>query len=169
MPIEIVTQPAEEQSVRQGDIVNLTVVATSDNLYPVTYKWYFKNETYEANQAPPHVIYDFETKLAYINTTDLTDEEMREIRGVYRRQVYHKFQSKDVYVEVTLKDEPVGKLGSRRGGFAKWKMFDLYLHALRCVALRRIVLRCVVFHCIAFRCVALQKAGTDTDVALQVS
>ena len=38
MPIEIVARPAEDQSVRQGDIVNLTVVATSDNLYPVTYK-----------------------------------------------------------------------------------------------------------------------------------
>ena len=146
VPIEIVARPAEDQSVRQGDIVNLTVVATSDNLYPVTYKWYFKNKTYEANQAPPHVIYDFETKLAYINTTDLTDEEMREIRGVYRRQVYHKFQSMDVYVEVTLKDEPVGKLGSRRGGFATWEMFDWRLHVLHCVALCSIALRSLALH-----------------------
>ena len=115
MPLTIVTQPAAKQSVRRGDIVNLTVVATSDVLYPLSYMWIFKNKTYEANEAPPFVIYNNTTRLAYINTADLTDEQMREIIGVYHRQIYSKYERKFVEVEVTLKDEPAGKPGEEEG------------------------------------------------------
>lgn len=134
MPLTIVTQPAAKQSVRRGDIVNLTVVATSDDLYPLSYMWIFKNKTYSANEAPPFVIYDSTTKLAYINTTDLTDEEMQEIKGVYRRELYHKYERKFVEVEVTLKDEPVGKPGEEEGLTAFKRLKVLCQGA--CVALR---------------------------------
>ena len=118
VPIEILTRPAEAQSVEKGDVVNLTVVATSDSLYPLTYKWTYKNKTYEVDQAPPLVLYDTVTRLAYINTTDLSDQQMRDIKGVYRREIYHEFESMFVDVEVSLKDEPVRKLerGAGRGG-----------------------------------------------------
>ena len=69
--------------------MNLTVVATSDDLYPLSYMWIFKNKTYEANEAPPFVIYNNTTRLAYINTADLTDEQMREIIGVYHLSLIH--------------------------------------------------------------------------------
>ncbi|KAK7091134.1 neuroglian-like [Littorina saxatilis] len=107
LPIEFVAKPVPEQTIERGDIVNLTVVATADKLYPISYKWHFNNKTYEGVSAPPHVIYDVITNLAYINTSDLTDEQMRDIRGVYRRQVYHEFETVFVNVEVKLKDEPV--------------------------------------------------------------
>ena len=112
VPIEIIEEPPKEQLIKKGDIVELTVAATSDRLYPVSYKWIFKNKTYEGPNAPPHVQYDALTLKAYINTTDLTDEEMREIKGLYRREVFHQIQTRVVDVMVTLENEPVGKMFS---------------------------------------------------------
>ena len=109
VPIQIVTQPKAVQVVERGDVVDLTLVATSDRLYPLSYRWIFHNHTYELDQAPPHVFYDFTSKMAYINTTHLTDEQMRSIRGVYRREVYHQFQMEVVDVEVRLKGDPDSK------------------------------------------------------------
>lgn len=109
MPIRILTQPQAVQSVERGDVVDLTVVATSDRLYPLSYKWIFKNKTYELDQAPPHVFYDVNSKVAYINTSGLSDQEMRSITGLYRREVFHQFQMEVVNVEVKLKGDPDGK------------------------------------------------------------
>ncbi|KAK7091115.1 contactin-4-like isoform X2 [Littorina saxatilis] len=103
LPIRIAAKPPAKQTIEKGDIVNLTVVATADKLYPVAYKWHFNDITYEGVSAPPHVIYDINTKQAYINTSDLTDQQMRDIRGVYRREVYCELETVFVDVDVKLK------------------------------------------------------------------
>ncbi|XP_070208211.1 neuroglian-like [Littorina saxatilis] len=107
LPIVITTKPPAVQTIEKGDIVNLTVVATADKLYPVAYKWQFNDITYERVSAPPHVIYDVNANLAYINTSDLTDQQMRDIRGVYRCEIYDEFETVLVDVKVRLKGDPV--------------------------------------------------------------
>ena len=103
VPIRITTMPKKVQAVRKGEKVDLTVVAVSDRLFPVSYRWIFKKKVYELDQAPPHVFYDVTTRLAYINTTDLTAKEMISIRGVYRREVFHRIQKVVVNVEVKVR------------------------------------------------------------------
>ena len=103
VPIRITTRPKKVQAVRKGEKVDLTVVAVSDRLFPVSYRWIFKKKVYELDQAPPHVFYDVTTRLAYINTTDLTAKEMISIRGVYRREVFHRIQKVVVNVEVKVR------------------------------------------------------------------
>ncbi|KAK7474892.1 hypothetical protein BaRGS_00033847 [Batillaria attramentaria] len=111
LPITVTVQPDDlDQVVSKGDIVNLTVVATSDVLTPIKYRWIFKNVTYESNEAPPYVTYDPVTQLAFINTSVLTDEEYAEIDGVYRREIYHQYQSVFVNIQVSREEAPpVGK------------------------------------------------------------
>ena len=93
------------QAVGRGDTVNLTVAAVSDRLFPVSYRWIFKEKTYEGDQAPPHVLYNISSGFAYINTTNFTDEEMVSLRGVYRREVFHRVQKVVVNVEVRVGSE----------------------------------------------------------------
>ena len=109
VPIQIIVRPKPQQIVEQGDIIDLTVVATSDPLYQLSYKWIFKDTTYEVDQTPPLVSYDVTTKLTFINTTGFTDGEMQRIKGVYRREIYHQFQTEVVDIEVKVKGEPDGK------------------------------------------------------------
>nr|KAG5690508.1 hypothetical protein BaRGS_008935 [Batillaria attramentaria] len=107
LAITVTVQPDDlDQVVSKGDIVNLTVVATSDVLTPIKYRWIFKNVTYESNEAPPHVTYDPVTQLAFINTSVLTDEEYAEIDGVYRREIYHQYQSVFVDIQVSREEAP---------------------------------------------------------------
>ena len=103
MPIRITTRPKSVQAVGRGDTVNLTVVAVSDRLFPVSYRWILRSKLYEGDQAPPHVFYDVITRMAYINTTDLTAKEMISIRGVYRREVFHRIQKVVVNVDVRVR------------------------------------------------------------------
>lgn len=63
--------------------------------------------SYTGDQAPPFVTYDHNTKLAFIETRDLTDEEMKQISGLYMREIINGPQKKMVTVEVVLKDSPV--------------------------------------------------------------
>ncbi|KAK7091136.1 neural cell adhesion molecule L1-like [Littorina saxatilis] len=143
LPIQIITRPAAKQSIdKKGDIVDLTVVATSDNLYPLAYTWYFNNVTYDSLHAPPHVIYDVNTNLAYINTSDLTDQQMRDIRGVYRRQVYHEFETVFVDMEVDLLDDPL-VVAASAGTFDFW-IVGLVLGLLLLLLVLLIVLFIVV-------------------------
>nr|KAG5685703.1 hypothetical protein BaRGS_016052 [Batillaria attramentaria] len=101
LPITVTAQPEKmEKKVSKGDIVNLTVVATADALTPVKYRWTFKDITYEQNDAPPHVTFNPDTLLAYINTSTLTEEDFATIGGVYRREIYHQYES--VYVDVEV-------------------------------------------------------------------
>ena len=109
MPIDIIVEPPAEQEIEKGDIVNLTVLATSDALYPVSYEWIFKNKTYEGPHAPPNVTYDPVTKMAYINTTNLSEKDLLNIEGLYRRFVFNQIQSRTVDVVVTLKKKPPGE------------------------------------------------------------
>ena len=105
VPIQITTRPKSVQAVDRGDTVNLTVAAVSDRLFPVSYRWIFKKKIYEGDQAPPHVLYNVSSGLAYINTTNFTDEEMVSLRGVYRREVFHRVQKVVVNVEVRVGPE----------------------------------------------------------------
>ena len=102
MAIEITRRPAAEQTVEAGDIVDLTVLATSDPQFPVNYRWEFKNRTYEDTAAPPNVTYDIDTGLAYINTSGMNNAQMQRIAGLYRRVLYHAYQQKVVDVEVSV-------------------------------------------------------------------
>ena len=111
VPIRITTMPKKVQAVRKGEKVDLTVVAVSDRLFPVSYRWIFKEKIYEGGQAPPHVFYNVSTGLAYINTTKLTDEEMLSIEGVYRCEVFHQLQKLVVNVDVRIKKNDGGTEG----------------------------------------------------------
>ena len=105
VPIRITTRPKKVQAVRKGEKVDLTVVAVSDRLFPVSYRWILRSKLYEGDQAPPHVLYNVSSGLAYINTTNFTDEEMVSLRGVYRREVFHRVQKVVVNVEVRVGPE----------------------------------------------------------------
>ena len=111
VPIRITTRPKSVQTVRKGDTVNLTVAAVSDRLFPVSYRWIFKKKIYEGGQAPPHVLYNVSSGLAYINTTKLTDKEMLSIEGVYRGEVFHQLQKLVVNVDVRIKKNEGGTEG----------------------------------------------------------
>ena len=115
VPIRITTEPQIVQTVDRGDTVNLTVVAVSDRLFPVSYRWILRSRLYEGDQAPPHVFYNVSTGLAYINTSILTDEEMLSIKGVYRREVFHQLQKVVVNVDVRIKTAQENG-GSGKGG-----------------------------------------------------
>ncbi|KAK7474902.1 hypothetical protein BaRGS_00033857 [Batillaria attramentaria] len=118
LPITVTVQPDDlVQVVSKGDIVNLTVVATSDVLTPTKYRWVFKNVTYESNEAPPYVTYDPVTQLAFINTSMLTEEEFAEIDGVYGREIYHQYQSVFVDVEVSREEAPPDYPSPEDNGF----------------------------------------------------
>jgi len=106
LPIKIETKPAARQEIDHGDKIDLTVTASGDSSTPLKYKWEFKNETYQTD-APPFVVYDPDTKLAYINTSSLTEAQYDTIGGVYRRTTFHEYQTEVVEVEVVLKDKPV--------------------------------------------------------------
>ncbi|XP_025090634.1 hemicentin-1-like isoform X1 [Pomacea canaliculata] len=106
-PIELKVKPSAEQSVNKGDVVDLTVEASTDPLYApnMTYSWIFKNVTYTGDKAPPYVTYDLVNKRAYINTSGLTDEEFKSIGGIYRRVISHPVET--VYVDVSVETEHV--------------------------------------------------------------
>ena len=116
VPIRVITKPKTVQLVQKGDTVNLTVVAVSDRLFTLSYKWIFNSKVYELDRTPPHVFYDVSSKLAYINTTGLTDEEMQSIKGVYRREVFHRIQKLVVNVEVRLMNDKGGRGGKNGDG-----------------------------------------------------
>ncbi|XP_025089098.1 neurofascin-like [Pomacea canaliculata] len=104
VPISIGFKPDEIQRVKKEDVVDLTVVATTDPLYEseMRYYWIFKNVLYEGSNAPPNVTYDAVSKRAYINTSVLTDEELTKIEGIYRRVITTPVETKHVDVEVVL-------------------------------------------------------------------
>ncbi|XP_025089093.1 contactin-5-like [Pomacea canaliculata] len=121
VPISISVKPNEIQRVKKEDVVELTVVATTDPLYEseMRYSWIFKNVTYEGSNAPPNVTYDAVSKRAYINTSVLTDEELKKIVGIYRRVITTPVETKHIDVEVKLeakKTEPV----VNEAGFDFW-------------------------------------------------
>lgn len=119
LPIKIETQPNPVQEVTQGDIVNLTAVAKGDPLYHLYYEWFFDNATFTGDEAPPYVQYDPITKVAFINTTGLSNTEMSEIAGVYLREIYNEEQKVFVETEVIFKDEPI-VIPVAEAGFDYW-------------------------------------------------
>ncbi|GFO37479.1 neural cell adhesion molecule l1 [Plakobranchus ocellatus] len=102
LPITVTNDPKLHQEIKKGDIVNLTVTATTDPSETLAYKWEFNNETYPVK--PPHVTYNPKTYDAYINTSLLTQEEYETIGGVYYRILSHANDQKVVAMEVILKD-----------------------------------------------------------------
>ncbi|XP_046350934.1 neuroglian-like [Haliotis rufescens] len=105
-PIVILSEPQLKQEITKGDIVNLTVTGKTDPGFVLRYRWRFGNNTYEMSP-PPHVIYNETSKSAYINTTDLSDEEYDKINGTYYRDLYHAFDSSTVAIEVIVTELPV--------------------------------------------------------------
>lgn len=112
MPITVLVQPSLEQNIQKGDMVNLTVVAATDPLLSLTYQWLFQGRVYEMEDAPPYVSYDFVNKLAFINTSALTDEEYSSIRGTYRRKIFHEHETVFIDVIVNLDDFVPGMCSS---------------------------------------------------------
>ncbi|XP_025090633.1 neurofascin-like [Pomacea canaliculata] len=100
-PIEIRVRPAAQQTVKKGDVVDLTVVASTDPLYApnMTDSWIFKNVNNTDDKAPPYVTYDLVTKRAYIYTSALSNE-FKEMAGIYRRVISHPLESVSVDVNV---------------------------------------------------------------------
>ncbi|PVD32181.1 hypothetical protein C0Q70_07610 [Pomacea canaliculata] len=94
-PIEIRVRPAAQQTVKKGDVVDLTVVASTDPLYApnMTDSWIFKNVNNTDDKAPPYVTYDLVTKRAYIYTSALSNE-FKEMAGIYRRVISHPLESR---------------------------------------------------------------------------
>ncbi|XP_046564220.1 LOW QUALITY PROTEIN: neuroglian-like [Haliotis rubra] len=104
-PIVILSEPSLRKKLR-GDIVNLTVTGKTDPAYVLKYRWRFGNVTYELT-SPPHVIYNETTQTAYINTTNLSDEDYDKINGTYYRDLYHPFETKTVAIDVIVTELPV--------------------------------------------------------------
>lgn len=105
--ISIIQQPSLDQVITKGDIVNLTVLATTDPLMTLSYKWVFNNVTYGLGESPPNVDFDSSTMAAKINTSNLTDAQYAQIGGVYRRVIFHLYETKYVDITVTLEDETI--------------------------------------------------------------
>ncbi|GFO37484.1 neural cell adhesion molecule l1 [Plakobranchus ocellatus] len=118
LPITVTNDPKLRQEIKKGDIVNLTVTATTDPSETLAYKWEFNNDTYPVK--PPHVTYNPKTYDAYINTSLLTQEEYETIGGVYYRILSHANDQKIVAMEVILKDKPIVGPVVSKGGIDMW-------------------------------------------------
>ncbi|KAL8575029.1 hypothetical protein ACOMHN_063561 [Nucella lapillus] len=116
---KLLTQPQRMQVVNEGDIVNLTVVAKGDPLYQLSYEWFYRNASFKEPLAPPYVDYDPVTKLAIINTTGFTSEEMTDIEGVYSRAISNTLHTMHVDVEVKYAGKPV-VVPVAEAGFDYW-------------------------------------------------
>ncbi|XP_055954970.1 neuroglian-like isoform X1 [Patella vulgata] len=101
-PIVITSRPPAVQEILKGDIVNLTVMAQTNSPWPIQYKWFFNNQTYD--DKPPFVTYNETSKYAYINTKDLSFENYRTINGTYIRMVYNVHEKINVTIQVILKE-----------------------------------------------------------------
>ncbi|XP_005098028.2 neuroglian [Aplysia californica] len=118
LPIDITYQPKLRQVITYGQSVDLTVRATTDpSAGKLQYEWYFRNATY--SDAPPFVYYNPTTMTAFINTSTLTEEEYKEIGGVYRRRIWHENDEAWVDIEVELEDKPAAAVVSS-AGFDMW-------------------------------------------------
>ncbi|KAL8570002.1 hypothetical protein ACOMHN_056434 [Nucella lapillus] len=144
LPLTIITRPPSEQEITKGDVINFTVVATSDPLFfkALTYEWEFRNKTYTKEASPPFVVYDIWSRRATLNTSKLNDEQLENITGLYRRFVYHvdpsPYQRQEIDVMVTLKVEP----GPAAAGFQYW-IIGLIL-AIIIILLVLIICCCVI-------------------------
>ncbi|KAK3793538.1 hypothetical protein RRG08_023856 [Elysia crispata] len=116
--ITLTNEPLMQQKIKKGDIVNLTVTATTDPSETLAYAWEFKNESYP--EKPPFVLYNSQTKVAIINTSLLTQEEYDTIGGVYTRILSHGSDNKRVNMEVILTDGPVVGPVVSKGGIDMW-------------------------------------------------
>ncbi|XP_041361601.1 contactin-5-like [Gigantopelta aegis] len=106
LPITINERPPEKQEILKGDVVQLTVRASTEEGVDLQYQWFFNNTKYDINP-PDHVTYDPLTLEAFINTSVLTDEQYRKINGTYIREVFYDFDRINVTTEVILKELPV--------------------------------------------------------------
>ncbi|GFS14659.1 neural cell adhesion molecule L1 [Elysia marginata] len=116
--IKVTNDPSLRQEIKKGDIVNLTVIATTDPSEQLTYSWEFNNQTYDLR--PPHVTYNKDTKEAFINTSLLTQQEYETIGGVYTRIIKHVHETLPVEMEVVLKDGPIVGPVVSKGGVDMW-------------------------------------------------
>uniref|UniRef100_A0A0B7B4G9 Neurofascin/L1/NrCAM C-terminal domain-containing protein n=1 Tax=Arion vulgaris TaxID=1028688 RepID=A0A0B7B4G9_9EUPU len=106
LPIRVLTRPSEEQNIDYGDVIHLTITATTDPSMALSYRWEFNNET-GPSYVPPFMDFDSTTMLGYINTSKLTEAQYDTVGGVYRRYISHTYQNEVVEIRVTLKDKPV--------------------------------------------------------------
>ncbi|RUS87763.1 hypothetical protein EGW08_004509, partial [Elysia chlorotica] len=118
LPITITNDPLLEQKIKKGDMVNLTVTASTDPSTTLSYSWMFKNTSYP--DKPPFVKYFPDTKIAYINTSLLTQDEYETIGGVYTRILGNSIQNKMVEMEVILTDGPIVGPVVAKSGFDMW-------------------------------------------------
>ncbi|XP_050409685.2 neuroglian [Patella vulgata] len=137
-PIVITSRPPAVQEILKGDIVNLTVMAQTNSPWPIQYKWFFNNQTYD--DKPPFVTYNETSKFAYINTEDLSFEDYRTINGTYIRMVYNVHEKINVTIQVILKE--VGIVGPATAAAPDlwWIALIIGILLLVCV----IVIICVV-------------------------
>lgn len=87
LPITIVSAPPQEQWVHHGDIVNLTVLATTDPGLVLKYRWGFANEMYNLNNMPRYYFRRAAKMEIGIDTRLLTQAEFEAIGGVHRIEV----------------------------------------------------------------------------------
>ncbi|BFZ25079.1 hypothetical protein BsWGS_28118 [Bradybaena similaris] len=100
LPITIVSAPPQEQWVHHGDMVNLTVIATTDPALVLKYQWGFGNETYNMNNMPRHYFRRAARMEVGIDTRLLTQAEFKAIGGVHRIEVSTVFETQLVETDV---------------------------------------------------------------------
>ncbi|XP_050419366.1 uncharacterized protein LOC126832555 [Patella vulgata] len=96
--ITITEQPSSVQKITKGDMINLTVTASSD--LSLQYQWYFNNQAYDL--IPPFALHDTTVNQTYIDTRVLSGEDYRKVDGIYTLNVSNIFQTVQVTTEIVL-------------------------------------------------------------------
>ncbi|CAL1547741.1 unnamed protein product, partial [Lymnaea stagnalis] len=107
LPITITQQPELEQNIDHGDVIDLTIKATTDESQTLAYKWlHFQNKSTTVWDEPRFLTIDTVTHATIINTSLLSEKEYETVGGIYRRVISHTYETINVDVHVGLKDKP---------------------------------------------------------------
>ncbi|BFZ11197.1 hypothetical protein BsWGS_14236 [Bradybaena similaris] len=102
LPLVIEIVPPTQQTVAFGDIVNLTVIAIADPSVTLEYRWEFGSNSFDMNSTPPFYVVNPASMEVYINTSLMTEDQLRELEGRHTILVYHQHEKVMVRTDVTV-------------------------------------------------------------------
>ncbi|XP_055871553.1 neural cell adhesion molecule L1-like isoform X2 [Biomphalaria glabrata] len=122
LPIDLTQQINVNQEIDMGDSIDLTVLAKTDISQQLIYKWtHFRNKSDLVGEEPKFTFHDSVTKVAYINTTGMTEAEYESLRGDYVVNISHLYDYRIERIHVTLKDKPAPEEPvATEAGFDMW-------------------------------------------------
>uniref|UniRef100_A0A2C9KVQ7 Ig-like domain-containing protein n=1 Tax=Biomphalaria glabrata TaxID=6526 RepID=A0A2C9KVQ7_BIOGL len=107
LPIYLAKPINANQYIAYGNSIDLTVLAKSDISQQLNYKWtHFRNKSDLVGEEPTFTFYDPMKKVAYINTTGMTEADYQSVGGEYVVNISHLYDYRIERIHVTLQDKP---------------------------------------------------------------